>query len=165
VTARNQKAAALGRVLEFEGPKSAIVFCRTRLEVDSLTETLDAYGYRVQALHGGMMQRQRDRVMQLFRDGKADLLVATDVAARGLDIEHLSHVINYDVPSAAEAYVHRIGRTGRIGREGVAITLAEPREHRLLKNIEAFTKQKIEIVPLPTVNDLQARRLELTRAS
>jgi ATP-dependent RNA helicase DeaD len=165
IAARSQKAAALGRVLEFEGPKSAIVFCRTRLEVDSLTETLDAYGYRVQALHGGMMQRQRDRVMQLFRDGKADLLVATDVAARGLDIEHLSHVINYDVPSAAEAYVHRIGRTGRIGREGVAITLAEPREHRLLKNIEAFTKQKIEIVPLPTVNDLHARRLELTRAA
>jgi ATP-dependent RNA helicase DeaD len=165
VVARNQKSAALGRVLEYEAPKSAIVFCRTRLEVDSLTETLDAYGYRVQALHGGMMQRQRDRVLQQFRESKIDLLVATDVAARGLDIEHLSHVINYDVPSAAEAYVHRIGRTGRIGREGVAITLAEPREHRLLKNIEAFTKQKIEILTVPTVNDLQARRLELTRAS
>jgi ATP-dependent RNA helicase DeaD len=165
VVARSQKAAALGRVLEYEGPKSAIVFCRTRLEVDSLSETLDAYGYRVQALHGGMMQRQRDRVMQQFREGKIDLLVATDVAARGLDIEHLSHVINYDVPSAAEAYVHRIGRTGRIGREGVAITLAEPREHRLLKNIESFTKQRIEILTLPTVTDLQARRLALTRAS
>ena len=165
VVARNQKSAALGRVLEYEAPKSAIVFCRTRLEVDSLTETLDAYGYRVQALHGGMMQRQRDRVLQQFRESKIDLLVATDVAARGLDIEHLSHVINYDVPSAAEAYVHRIGRTGRIGREGVAITLAEPREHRLLKNIEAFTKQRIEILTVPTVTDLQARRLELTRAS
>jgi ATP-dependent RNA helicase DeaD len=103
--------------------------------------------------------------MQQFREGKIDLLVATDVAARGLDIEHLSHVINYDVPSAAEAYVHRIGRTGRIGREGVAITLAEPREHRLLKNIESFTKQRIEILTLPTVTDLQARRLALTRAS
>ena len=165
VVARNQKSAALGRVLEYEAPKSAIVFCRTRLEVESLTETLDAYGYRVQALHGGMMQRQRDRVMQQFRESKIDLLVATDVAARGLDIEHLSHVINYDVPSAAEAYVHRIGRTGRIGREGVAITLAEPREHRLLKNIEAFTKQRIEILTVPTGTDLQARRLELTRAS
>jgi ATP-dependent RNA helicase DeaD len=164
IVSRNQKSAALGRVLEFESPKSAIVFCRTRLEVESLTETLDAYGYRVQALHGGMMQRQRDRVMHLFRDGKTDLLVATDVAARGLDIEHLSHVINYDVPSAAEAYVHRIGRTGRIGREGVAITLAEPREHRLLKNIESFTKQKIEVLPVPSVNDLSARRLELTCA-
>jgi len=165
VVARSQKSSALGRVLEFEGPKSAIVFCRTRIEVDSLTETLDAYGYRVQALHGGMMQRQRDRVMQQFREGKLDLLVATDVAARGLDIEHLSHVINYDVPSAPEAYVHRIGRTGRIGREGVAITLAEPREHRLLKNIEAFTKQKIDVLTVPTATDLHARRLELTRAS
>jgi len=162
---RTHTTAALGRVLEAERPKAAIVFCRTRLEVDSLTETLDAYGYRVQALHGGMMQRQRDRVLQQFRESKIDLLVATDVAARGLDIEHLSHVINYDVPSAAEAYVHRIGRTGRIGREGVAITLAEPREHRLLKNIEAFTKQRIEILTVPTVTDLQARRLELTRAS
>jgi ATP-dependent RNA helicase DeaD len=162
---RAQKPAALGRVLEFESPKSAIIFCRTRLEVESLTETLEAYGYRVQGLHGGMMQRQRDRVMQLFRDGKADLLVATDVAARGLDIEYLSHVINYDVPSAVEAYVHRIGRTGRIGREGVAITLAEPRERRLLKNIEAFTRQPIEIVTVPTVVDLHARRLDQTRAS
>jgi ATP-dependent RNA helicase DeaD len=165
VVSRSQKAAALGRVLEFENPKSAIVFCRTRLEVDALTETLGAYGYRAQALHGGMMQRQRDRVMQLFREGRADLLVATDVAARGLDIEHLSHVINYDVPSAAEAYVHRIGRTGRIGRDGVAITLAEPREHRLLKNIEAFTKQRIQVLTVPTVTDLRARRLESTRAS
>src|SRR6185503_3543496 len=92
---------------------SAIVFCRTRLEVETLVETLNAHGRRAQALHGGMEQRQRDRVMQLFRGGKADLLVATDVAARGLDIEHLSHVVNYDVPAAAEAYVHRIGRTGR----------------------------------------------------
>ena len=81
----------------------------------------------------------------MFRAGKADLLIATDVAARGLDIEHLSHVVNYDVPPAAEAYVHRIGRTGRAGREGTAITLAEPREHRLLRSIESFTKQKIDI--------------------
>jgi ATP-dependent RNA helicase DeaD len=165
VVARNQKSAALGRVLEYEAPKSAIVFCRTRLEVDSLTETLDAYGYRVQALHGGMMQRQRDRVLQQFRESKIDLLVATDVAARGLDIEHLSHVINYDVPSAAEAYVHRIGRTGRIGREGVAITLAEPREHRMLKAIEHLTKQRFAIEKLPTVADLRTRRLEMTRSA
>src|SRR5206468_2260065 len=120
------------------------------VEVDALAETLIAHGYRAQALHGGMMQRQRDRVMQLFRDGRADLLVATDVAARGLDIDHLSHVINYDVPSAPEDYLHRIGRTGRIGREGVAITLAEPREQRLLRNIERFTRQRIEIAAVPT---------------
>jgi ATP-dependent RNA helicase DeaD len=112
-----------------------------------------------------MEQRQRDRVMAHFRTGKADLLVATDVAARGLDIERLSHVINYDVPASADAYVHRIGRTGRAGREGTAITLAEPREHRLLRAMEAATKQKIDVQPIPTVADLRARRLEITRAS
>jgi ATP-dependent RNA helicase DeaD len=165
IVSRAQKSAALGRVLEFERPKSAIVFCRTRHEVDSLTETLTVRGYRAQALHGGMMQRQRDRVMQLFKDGHANLLVATDVAARGLDIEHLSHVINYDVPPAAEGYVHRIGRTGRIGREGVAITLVDPREQRLMRNIEAFTKQRIEIATLPTPADLRLRRLDSTRVA
>jgi ATP-dependent RNA helicase DeaD len=163
IVPRGQKAPTLGRVLEFERPKSAIVFCRTRLEVESLTETLNSSGHRAQALHGGMEQRQRDRVMQLFRAGNADLLVATDVAARGLDIDHLSHVINYDVPSAPEAYVHRIGRTGRIGRDGVAITLVDPREQRLLRNIESFTKQRIFVTPVPSVGDLRARRLDATR--
>ncbi len=165
IVPRAHKPAALDRVLDMENPTSAIVFCRTRLEVETLVETLNAHGRRAQALHGGMEQRQRDRVMQMFRAGKADLLIATDVAARGLDIEHLSHVFNNDVPPAAEAYVHRIGRTGRAGREGVAITLAEPREHRLLRNIEYQTKQKIEIAAVPTVADLRARRLEMTRAS
>jgi ATP-dependent RNA helicase DeaD len=148
-----------------ENPTSAIVFCRTRTEVDELTESLNGRGYRAEALHGGLSQEQRDRVMKKFRANTADLLIATDVAARGLDVQHVSHVVNYDVPSAAEAYVHRIGRTGRAGREGVAITLAEPREHRLLRNIEYQTKQKIEIAAVPTVADLRARRLELTRAS
>ena len=165
IVPRAHKPAALDRVLDMENPTSAIVFCRTRLEVESLVETLNAHGRRAQALHGGMEQRQRDRVMQLFRGGKADLLVATDVAARGLDIEHLSHVFNYDVPSAAEAYVHRIGRTGRAGRAGTAITLAEPREHRLLRSIESFTKQKIDVATVPTVAELRARRLDVTRAS
>ena len=111
-------------------PPRRIVFCRTREEVDTLTETLNGRGYRAEALHGGMSQEQRDKVMGRLRAGTADLLVATDVAARGLDIEQLTHVVNYDVPSAPESYVHRIGRVGRAGREGVAITLAEPREHR-----------------------------------
>ena len=165
IVPRVHKMAALGRVLDIEHPTSAIVFCRTRTEVDELTETLNARGYRAEALHGGLSQEQRDRVMKKFRANKADLLVATDVAARGLDVQHVSHVVNYDVPSASESYVHRIGRTGRAGREGVAITLAEPREHRLLRNIEFLTKQKIEIAQVPTVADLRARRLELTRAS
>ncbi|MEO6446973.1 MAG: DEAD/DEAH box helicase [Gemmatimonadaceae bacterium] len=165
IVPRTHKMAALGRVLDIEHPTSAIVFCRTRTEVDELTETLNARGYRAEALHGGLSQEQRDRVMRKFRANKADLLIATDVAARGLDVQHVSHVVNYDVPSAAESYVHRIGRTGRAGREGVAITLAEPREHRLLRNIEFLTKQKIEVQQVPTVADLRSRRLELTRAS
>ncbi|MCA1583482.1 MAG: DEAD/DEAH box helicase [Acidobacteria bacterium] len=163
IVSRAQKPAALGRVLDFEAPKSAIVFCRTRLEVDELTDTLNAHGYGAHALHGGMVQKQRDRVMQAFRAEQAEILVATDVAARGLDIEHVSHVINYDVPSAPEVYVHRIGRTGRIGREGVAITLAGPREHRFLRSVETLTRQPIEVLTLPTVADLRARRFEATR--
>jgi ATP-dependent RNA helicase DeaD len=103
--------------------------------------------------------------MRRFRDGTSELLVATDVAARGLDIEHVSHVVNFDVPSSPDAYVHRVGRTGRAGREGVAITLAEAREHRLLRNIEYATKRKLSIESVPTIHDLRTRRLELTRAS
>ncbi len=165
IVPRPHKIAALGRVLDVEQPTSAIVFCRTRGDVDALTEALGAHGQRAEALHGGLSQDQRDRVMKKFRAKKTDLLVATDVAARGLDVKHVSHVINFDVPADAEAYVHRIGRTGRAGREGVAITFAEPREHRLLRNIERATKQKIEISEVPTIADLKAKRLELTRAS
>ena len=165
IVSRAHKMATLGRVLDVENPTSAIVFCRTRTEVDQVTETLNGRGYRAEALHGGLSQEQRDRVMTKFRANTTDLLVATDVAARGLDVQHVSHVVNYDLPTAAEAYVHRIGRTGRAGREGVAITLAEPREHRQLRNIEHQTKQKIEIAAVPTVADLRARRLEMTRAS
>ncbi len=160
---RAHKPAALGRILDVEAPAAAIVFCRTRLEVDELTETLNGRGYRAEALHGGMDQQQRDRVMGRLRNATADLLVATDVAARGLDIDQLTHVVNYDVPSAPDAYVHRIGRVGRAGREGVAITLAEPRQHRLLKNIERVTGQRIHIDKVPSVADLHTRRLELTR--
>src|SRR3954449_12720905 len=162
VVPRAAKPAALGRILDVEAPTAAIVFCRTREEGDTLTETLNGRGYRAEALHGGMSQEQRDRVMGRLRSGTAELLVATDVAARGLDVEQLTHVVNYDVPSAPESYVHRIGRVGRAGREGVAITLAEPREQRLLANIERLTKQQISIESVPTVADLRARRMEQT---
>ena len=103
--------------------------------------------------------------MKRVRAGNVDLLVATDVAARGLDVEQLSHVVNFNVPASPESYVHRIGRTGRAGREGVAITLAEPREHRLLRNIEQLTKQKIEVATVPTPMDVRARRLDMTRGA
>ena len=162
VVQRAHKPSALGRILDIEAPKSALVFCRTRTEVDQLTATMNGRGYRAEALHGGMDQAQRDRVMARLRDGTAELLVATDVAARGLDIDTLTHVVNYDVPSAAESYVHRIGRVGRAGREGVAITLAEPRERRGLENIERLTKQKFDIATVPTVADLRVRQIEMT---
>ena len=162
---RTHKTAALQRVLDMESPASALVFCRTRLEVDTLVETLNAHGYRAEAIHGGMQQRQREAVMARFRSAKTDLLIATDVAARGLDIRQLSHVFNYDVPSAPEAYIHRIGRTGRAGRDGVAISLADPRERRLVRSIEAATKQTIEVATVPTVADLRAKRIELTLAA
>ncbi|GHH31187.1 DEAD/DEAH box helicase [Lentzea cavernae] len=162
---REHKPAALGRVLDVESPTAAVVFCRTRDEVDQLTETLNGRGYRAESLHGGISQEQRDRVMSRLRSGTADLLVATDVAARGLDIEQLTHVVNYNVPSAPEAYTHRIGRVGRAGREGVAITLVEPRENSMLKTIERVTKTKIPVEKVPTVADLRARQLELTRSS
>jgi ATP-dependent RNA helicase DeaD len=141
------------------------VFCRTRTEVDVLTETMNGRGYRAEALHGGMDQTQRDRVMGRLRDGTAELLIATDVAARGLDVDTLTHVVNFDVPSAPDSYVHRIGRVGRAGREGVAITLAEPRERRLLDNIEKATRQRIAVEPVPSVAELRARQAELTAAT
>ena len=162
---RAQKMEALGRILDLESPDAAIVFCRTRIEVDELAETLNARGYKSQALHGGMTQYDRDRVMKRLRSGEAELLIATDVAARGLDIDRLTHVVNYDLPAAPEAYVHRIGRVGRAGREGVAITLVEPREHHALRNIERVTKHKIEVAKVPTVADLRARRLDNTIAA
>jgi ATP-dependent RNA helicase DeaD len=165
VVDRSHKSAALGRILDVEQPGQALVFCRTRADVDQLTETLNGRGYRAEALHGGLSQEQRGRVLGRLRSEAADLLVATDVAARGLDIDTLTHVVNFDVPSAAEAYVHRIGRVGRAGRQGTAITLAQPREHRMLKTIERLTKQPIKIETVPTVADLKARRLELTRAA
>jgi ATP-dependent RNA helicase DeaD len=165
IVPRAYKVATLSRVLDVESPTAAIVFCRTRTEVDELTVSLNGRGWRAQALHGGMSQEQRDRVIKQLKSHAADLLVATDVAARGLDIPRLSHVVNYDVPNAPEAYVHRIGRTGRAGREGVAITLVEPREHRLLRNLEKLAGQRIEVAAVPTVADLRARHLELTRAS
>ena len=133
IVARPHKPAALERVLEMENPASALVFCRTRLEVDTLVEMLNAHGHRPRRCTAAWSSGSAIASWRASATASADLLVATDVAARGLDIERLSHVVNYDVPAAAEAYVHRIGRTGRAGRGGTAITLAEPREHRLLR--------------------------------
>jgi ATP-dependent RNA helicase DeaD len=164
IVSRPHKEAALARILDMEAPKSALVFCRTRIEVDELTAMLTGRGHKAEAIHGGMNQPQRDRVMQSFRSGQTELLVATDVAARGLDIPSVSHVVNYDLPMSPEGYVHRIGRTGRAGREGAAITVIEPREQRLLWNIEQLTKAKIIVTPVPTVADLRTKRLARTKS-
>ncbi|HEY0607585.1 MAG TPA: DEAD/DEAH box helicase [Herpetosiphonaceae bacterium] len=154
------KFEILARILDFETPTSAIIFCRTKSEVDSLGERLIARAFPAETLHGDLSQVQRDRVMGRFRSSQVELLVATDVAARGLDVEHVSHVINYDIPLDPEIYVHRIGRTGRAGRTGTAITLVTPRERRLLKIIERTINSQIQRMRLPTIADVVARRRE-----
>jgi len=141
-------------------PSSAIIFCSTKSEGDSLGERLVARAFPAETLHGDLSQIQRDRVMQRFRTGQVELLVATDVAARGLDIEQISHVINYDMPLDPEIYVHRIGRTGRAGRTGSAITLVTPRERRMLHTIERMTGAPVQRMRLPTISDVVARRRE-----
>ncbi len=165
VVRRADKLAALGRILDLEDGAATLVFARTRGEVDDLAEALSGRGRDAAALHGGLSQEQRDRIMNRFRDGALDVLVATDVAARGLDIGHISHVVNYDVPSSPDVYVHRTGRTGRAGREGVAITLVEPREHRLLRDIERTIGTPLEIAGLPTVADVREHRLDMLRGT
>ena len=165
VVPRQHKTEVLGRVLDMEGVAAALIFCRTRTEVDDLSEVLSARGYAAEPLHGGLSQDQRDRVMRRLRDGTTQILIATDVAARGLDIGHLSHVVNYDIPASPDAYIHRTGRTGRAGKEGVAITLLEPKEMRLLRAIEQIGQRKISIETPPTVLDIRARRMEVTIAT
>lgn len=154
------KFEVLVRILDFERPTSAIIFCRTKSEVDSLGERLTARAFPAETLHGDLSQVQRDRVMGRFRSNQVELLVATDVAARGLDVEHVSHVVNFDMPLDPEIYVHRIGRTGRAGRTGTAVTLVTPRERRLLKIIERSTGSEIQRLRLPTISDVMARRRE-----
>ncbi|MCG8350041.1 MAG: DEAD/DEAH box helicase [Chloroflexales bacterium] len=154
------KLDALTRILDAEMPTSAIIFCRTRSEADTLGESLQGRGYLAEVIHGDLAQTQRDRVMKRFRESQVELLVATDVAARGLDIPEVSHVINYDVPNDAESYVHRIGRTGRAGRTGEAITIITPRERRQMMQIERMSKARITRQRLPSLADVAARRRE-----
>jgi ATP-dependent RNA helicase DeaD len=160
-----KKLESLARVLDMETPGSTIVFCRTRQATNDVAEALDLRGYSSGALHGAMTQVERDRVMRLFRDGQIDLLVATDVAARGLDVDSVTHVINYDIPWDVEQYIHRIGRTGRAGRSGDALTLVEGRERRLLREIERMIGMPIIPARLPTAADIAARRRDLFKES
>ncbi len=154
------KRDILARILDLQAPHSAIIFCRTRREAAELASALQARAYPADAIHGDMSQAQRERVLRAFRENRVSLLVATEVAARGLDIPDVTHVINYDIPDDADAYVHRVGRTGRMGRKGEAITLVTPREIRLLRVIEKDIRKKLKPLRLPTQEDVAARRRE-----
>jgi len=154
----NDKTNALTRLFEIEPIKSALIFARTRAETATLANELVVRGIPAEAIHGDLDQNARERVLGRFRANQLKVLVATDVAARGLDIDDISHVFNYHLPDDAEVYVHRIGRTGRAGRTGVAITLLSPREKRRLREVEALTKQPIKKMELPTVAEIHRFR-------
>lgn len=155
------KIEGLCRLLDAEIDGKLIIFCRTKKGVDDLAIALGSRGYMAEGLHGDLSQTQRDRVMKKFRDGTADILIATDVAARGIDINNITHVINFDIPQDPESYVHRIGRTGRAGNTGVAMTFITPREFRQLKLIERTTKTKITRRQLPTTANVIERQREM----
>ncbi|ABL84096.1 MULTISPECIES: DEAD/DEAH box helicase [unclassified Nocardioides] len=154
-----QKVDALTRILEVENFEGMIVFVRTKNETETLAEKLRARGLSAMAINGDVAQAQRERTVNQLKSGKLDILVATDVAARGLDVERISHVVNYDIPTDTESYVHRIGRTGRAGRSGDAISFVTPRERYLLKHIEKATRQPLTQMQLPTVEDVNSTRL------
>jgi ATP-dependent RNA helicase DeaD len=154
-----QKLEALTRILEAEPFDGMIIFARTKLGTEELATKLQARGFAATAINGDMQQVQRERTIAQLKDGKIDILVATDVAARGLDVERISHVINYDVPSDPESYTHRIGRTGRAGRSGEAILFITPREQGLLKAIERATRQPVSPLTLPTVKTINDVRI------
>ena len=145
---------ALCRVLDFDTPSSAIIFCRTKKGVDELVEGMQSRGYVVEGMHGDMSQVHRLRTLKKFKEGSLNYLVATDVAARGIDVEGITHVINYDLPQDVESYVHRIGRTGRANRDGIAYSLVSPKEYSMLKQIKSVTKGDISRKSIPTVNEI-----------
>ncbi len=160
---RQSKLDALTRILDMERPDSTLVFVRTKRETDDLGESLVARGYGAEVIHGDLSQAQRERAILAFREGRADILVATDVAARGLDIPNVSHVVNYDIPLDPEAYVHRIGRTARAGRAGIAITFITPRERALARTIENLIRVRLQRKRVPTLADIAERRTQLFR--
>ena len=160
-----RKMDALTRVLEVEPFEAMIVFVRTKQATEEVAEKLRARGFSAAAINGDVPQAVRERTIAALRDGSVDILVATDVAARGLDVERISHVLNYDIPHDPESYVHRIGRTGRAGRAGTALLFVSPRERHLLKSIEKVTRQPVTEVQLPSVEDVNAQRVEKFRDS
>lgn len=158
VVAGRRKLDVLTRILEYEEFDAMLLFVRTKVATVEIAERLEARGFAAAALNGDMAQKQREKMVERLKRGKLDILVATDVAARGLDVERISHVVNYDIPNGTEAYIHRIGRTGRAGRQGDAILFVAPREQRMLKAIEKATRQKIELLKLPSNETISNKR-------
>ncbi|MDY6806548.1 MAG: DEAD/DEAH box helicase [Cyanobacteriota bacterium] len=154
------KAKALQPILELEAPEAALIFVRTRQLAADLTNQLQGAGHSVDEYHGNLNQSQRERLLSRFRNQQVRLVVATDIAARGLDVDHLTHVINYDLPDQVESYVHRIGRTGRAGREGTAISLVHPVDKRKVRSIEQHLKQRLQNRSIPKRSQIEARQLE-----
>jgi ATP-dependent RNA helicase DeaD len=157
-----QRPAALCRLLSVEAPQAALIFCRTRADVDVLCQTLGHHGLRCEALHGGMLQPARDKVMRRFRKMEFSLLVATDVAARGLDIDHISHVVNYEMPEALEVYMHRVGRTGRAGRSGVALSFVHPSQRHVVMRLKNQMNVQVQQEELPTAQQMGELQTERT---
>ncbi len=158
---QHMKTEILSRLIDIYNPKLSIVFCNTKKKVDELTIELQGRGYFVDGLHGDLRQPQRDRVMSKFRSGNIDILVATDVAARGLDVDDVDMVFNYDLPQDEEYYVHRIGRTARAGREGMALSFVVGRDRYRIRDIEKYTKTKIARKDLPTLKDIKEMKTDL----
>lgn len=158
------KVQALQPILELEDPESALIFVRTKRSAAEISQQLQALGHRVDEYHGDLSQSQRERLVQRFRSHQVHIVVATDIAARGLDVENLSHVINFDLPDNVETYIHRIGRTGRAGKTGVAISLSQYRDRQMLRQIERHLRQRLTLCPLPDRAQIEARRLEKLRA-
>ena len=154
------KEEVLCRLIDMYNPKLSLIFCNTKRKVDELVTTLQGRGYFAEGLHGDLKQQQRDRVMNSFRTGKTEILVATDVAARGIDVDNVEAVFNYDIPQDDEYYVHRIGRTGRAGRMGRAFTLVVGKEAYKLKDIQRYCNTKITAQPIPSINDVTAVKAE-----
>jgi ATP-dependent RNA helicase DeaD len=159
------KLDVLTQILETEPIDAVLIFARTKTGAAEVAEKLQARGYTAEAMHGDMGQAQRETVIRRLRDGRVEIVVATDVAARGLDVERISHVINFDIPYDVESYVHRIGRTGRAGREGKAILFVTPRQQRMMREIERYSGQRIEAMKVPTKADVAARRIAIFKDS
>ncbi len=160
VVDEHERDDALIRLYDFKNPEKSIIFCRTKKEVDRLSTFLVSQGFSAKGLHGDMEQRQREEAINAFKKGKLEILIATDVAARGLDVNDVSHVFNYHLPFDSESYVHRIGRTGRAGKEGMAVSIVTPHEFRMLQKIQSSTGGKLEAKVIPNINSVKEKKTD-----